>query len=348
MNSKNHISNLNIHGIKIQIISDHENLIKELEYDFKYFAAKSQIKADITIRAVLKKPDINKTLAKAKKTIKTKNWTLFSKAGNIRLVNYNNLALTHYNYIKEEGKIESDNPDILREIAYLLVLSRAGEKLDLKKLHRMHGFSVDIGGHGILFCAGRGAGKTTMLLELLKDDKIKLISDDTPLLSKSGDIFAFPLRIGLCENSPHLKNLKKENLKYFRRRNYSPKLLLDIDTFKNRIKTKSGARLFIIGKSRRRENALIKPSGFFASSFALLKYLAIGMGVPQISEYFLRLDLKDLISKANIARSRTLTCAALLKNCEFYSFYPGQDHARNAEKLKNFIEKAAEKSRKRI
>ena len=338
MNSQNHILSLDIHGIKIQIISDYKNLIKELEYDFKYFAAKSQTKADISIRAVLKKPDINKALAKAKKTVKTKNWTLFSKTKDIRLVNYNNLALTQYDYSKEEGKIESEIPDVLREIAYLLILSRSGEKLELKKLHRMHGFSIEMSGRGILFCAGRGAGKTTMLLELLKDDKIKLISDDTPLLNKNGDIFAFPLRMGLCEDSPHLKNLKKENLKYFRRRNYSPKLLLDIDTFKNRIKTKSGARLFIIGKSRRRENASIKPSGFFASSFALLKYLAIGMGVPQISEYFLRLDLKDLISKANIARSRALTCAALLKNCEFYSFYPGQDYARNAEKLKIFIE----------
>jgi hypothetical protein len=327
---------IDIYGTKISVKSACENLIIEINYAFKYFISSPQTEADIKLHLSLTEPDLD-SLKSLKKIIKTKNWTLFSETKNTRAINYNDAAIASYDYKKEIGIIKSVDLDILKELAYLLILSRAGEKLDLKNLHRLHAAAIEINKTGILFCGAQGIGKTTLLLELLKDKEVKLLADDTPILNKDGEILAFPLRIGLCENSPHLKNFKKKDLRYFKRRNYKPKLLVDIDIFKNQITKETPAQLFIISQYRNSSPPSIRPASALISIYSLIKYFVIGFGIPQIAEYFLRLNSKDIIRKSKILLSRIRTALALFKKCEFYIFSPNNNSSENAKKINSFI-----------
>ena len=63
----------------------------------------------------------------------------------------------------------------------------------------------------------------------------------------------------------------------------------------------------------------------------------MGLGLPQMVEYFLRFDFKDILSKINIGFARLLASFRLLLGSNIYCFLIGRDNAKNREVLTAFL-----------
>ena len=317
-------------GCAVRFSSPDREVADWLSADFSAFAAPAGAEAWITITAV-RGPTRRITLPRA--AFRTRAWHILPAPPGRRLVWYPEGALCDYEYQARRGLITSPDPDLLKELSYLLILSRAGEELDLRGLHRLHAGALGRAGRALIFCGAQGAGKTTLLLELLKDKDFSLLSDDTPLISPDGAVHPFPARIGLGEDSPHLKDHGDARL--FRRRHYRPKLLVDVARRKIPVSGPLPPGL-IFKLVRGNAPAFRRPAPLEAAA-ELGKSLAAGSGVPQMAEYFLRLSPPDLCRKAGIMASRLRAAGALLSRTDFIIFEAGPDPAANAAALKAFL-----------
>ncbi|HCC48038.1 MAG TPA: hypothetical protein DEQ38_08000 [Elusimicrobia bacterium] len=318
----------NFHGCAVEYSTPDRDLASAISFDFAAFASppcEPRIKLEALPQGL--------PIVLPPGRFKTRRWSVLESPPGRRLAWYPGGALCDYDYAGRSGTVLSLNRELLRELSYLLILSRAGEELDLRGLHRVHAAAAGFRGAALLFCGARGTGKTTLLLELLKETEFSLLSDDTPLADAAGRVHPFPARIGLGLDSPHLADFG--GLRNFTRRQYPPKRLLDPAGAGFRI---SGALpaggIFLL---RRGGAPRIAPASPGAGAAELAVSLAAGYGTPQLAEYFLRLSAGDIAAKAGILFSRLRAAAALLRRARCYVFELGPDRRANAAELRSFL-----------
>ncbi|HAF94763.1 MAG: hypothetical protein A2021_00445 [Elusimicrobia bacterium GWF2_52_66] len=323
---------LDMYGVRL-LISGAGGLIEETARDFDFFQA-TQSGAAIGVTVLTRPPENTQG---TRFSFGCGKWQVYRRPDGRRLVNYPQGASCLCDYAAGLFELKTLNPDLARELSYLLILSRAGEALDLKGLHRLHAGAAAFQNHPLLFCGSQGTGKTTLLLELLKDPAFSLISDDTPLIGPDGTVYPFPLRFGLAADNPHLTAYR--SLRSFRRRYYREKFLLDHSLCGWEVSRPcNGALFFILRKSSRPGfKKMSKPAAWAE----LLKSLALGWGVPQMAEYFLRFNGADLARKTRILGLRLKAAQALLKGGEQWIFETGPDPAANAAAIKIFLSRRA-------
>lgn len=318
----------NIHGCALEFSTPDPALADDIAFDLSAFAC-GPLEPQVKIAALPegRKPPFPPQGAGSK------GWKILRLRGNTREVWYTAGAHCEYDFSARSGVLKSGARVLLRELSYLLILSRAGEELDRRGLHRLHAGALGWRDRALLFCGARGTGKTTLLLELLKDTAFSLLSDDTPLLDADGTAHPFPVRIGLGLDSPHLPDFG--GLRDFARRGYPPKRLLDPAAAGYKVSQPLPAgELFLL---RRGARPRIGPAFPGAGALELAVSLAAGYGTPQLAEYFLRPSPRDMARKAGILLSRLRACAALLRRCRCNVFELGPDRAANAAELRKFL-----------
>lgn len=261
-------------------------------------------------------------------------WSIVPSAPGTRRVWYREGALCEYDYVSRRGRITAADPGLLWELSYLLILSRAGEALDGRGLHRLHAAGLARDGRAVLLCGGQGAGKTTLMMELLKDRSFSLLSDDTPLISGEGRVLPFPQRIGLDASSPHLPAFS--GTRRFRRRRRGDKFLVDIGPAGIPVSSPAapGAAFLL----RRSPLPRVRPAGRAAAAGEVFLSLVLGSGTPQLAEYFLRFSPEGIAAKTGILASRLRAAAALLSKTRFYILETSPEPARNAEVVRTLLD----------
>lgn len=317
------------HGCTLRFSSPDQELENWLAADFAALAAPA-CSPQISITAL--REDHRREFLPAA-SFKTRNWHLLPAPAGRRRVWYPEGALCDYDYRARSGIVTSPHADLLKELSYLLILSRAGEALDLRGLHRLHAGALGHEGRALLLCGAQGAGKTTLLLELLKDKAFSLLSDDTPLIATDGMVYPFPARIGLAGDSPHRGDFKY--LRCLKRRHYAAKHLLDLP--RQGLALSGPLPPGLIIKLVRGKVPGFRRAAPGAAAAELARSLAAGHGVPQMAEYFLRLSPPDLCRKAQILASRLRAAGALLRKTEFVVFETGPAPADNAAALRAFL-----------
>lgn len=262
-------------------------------------------------------------------------WSIVPSLPGTRRVWYREGARCEYDYASRRGRITAADPGLLWELSYLLILSRAGEELDRRGLHRLHAAGLARGGRAFLLCGGQGTGKTTLFMELLKDRSFSLLSDDTPLVSGNGRVIPFPQRIGLDAASPHLPSFSAA--RRFSRRRRGEKFLVDIDKAGIPVSppAEPGA-VFLLRRSGGPPR--IRPAGRTAAARELFLSLVLGSGTPQLAEYYLRFSPAGIAAKARIMASRLRAAAALRSGAGFYILETSPDPARNAATVRSFLD----------
>ena len=322
-------ASFSLHGCSVLFSSPDQDVLAAVAADFAAFPPAGPGNPDVRIEALPEAPPG----VRPGRMLATRRWSVLRGGPGIRLVWYPEGALARYDYGRGEGTILSADRALLRELSYLLILSRAGEWLDRRGLHRLHGGALGFGGAALLFLGARGAGKTTLLLELLKDPAFSLLSDDTPVIGPAGLVQPFHARIGLGENSPHLARFP--GAAPFRRRHFPAKRVIPAAAAGRLCQAAAKAGpAFILARGtapRLRRCA----AGRAAAELALA--LVAGWGVPQLAEYFLRPSPADAAAKGRILASRLGAAARLLRGCDFWIFETGPDPALNADALRSLL-----------
>ena len=329
---------LDFHGVRVQISCDSEEVTSWLDFDFSWFKSEeSPSPVDIRISAFFSNipsdliPEIEET---------THSPTCVSyDSGNTRYVDCYGRATVVMDYLKEEARLYSDDPQFAYEKLYLLILSRVGEFLDRRGFHRVHALGVEWKKKAFLFLMPMRGGKSTLALSMLESYGVKLLSEDTPLISTDGHVHPFPLRLALREESAVPSDVSPHFLRRFERSQFGPKILISSDYFKEKIcREKVPLCALFAGKWTRAKSPLIRPASRIRAIMSLFRDCVAGLGLPQVVEFFLSNPIRDLMTKSPIVARRAAASIRCAWKARCFEVLLSEDREANAKLLMEFLE----------
>ncbi len=325
------------YGVGVQLDCEDPALAEQLARDFSFFRTPAVSAPQVQIRCHCRRPPWE-DLPRGRVVLVQPHFVAFSAAGQ-RWVDYQGQALVRWSFAAERGEVWGTDPGLLHEVLYLLVHSRVGELLDRRGLHRVHALSLQAGQRAVLCLLPSGGGKTTLGLGALGTPGVKLLSDDIALLDRDGQVLPFPLRVG-CAEPP--AGVDPRHLRRFHRRQHGAKWLVDIEAFAGRVGDGPvPPAALVLGQRQLGGAASLRPVARKAAAGPLLREMVVGLGLPQLVEYFLRLDLRDLGPKTELALSRLAAGARLLSRVRTYRLRLGRDGAANAALLRGLLQEVA-------
>lgn len=321
------------YGTSVLVKSNSKELLERIEKDFYNFLVPLEEKSyDFKIDSLLES-EISVKIPSWPQIRESKNSITYEK-GNLRINDYFGKLVSLYDYSKDRGQLYSTDLEKLHEITYLLILSRTGKKLDLEGIHKIHAMGFVYKGVACIGVMNMGVGKSTLLWELLKDPEIELLSDDSPLINRKGEVKSFPIRLGF--NSKPIDKVidPDENLYSLQREQYGLKHLVCLKGISNPIGCNWGKVIVFEGERGDKSLRRISRLSMF---WKLQRHMVIGIGLPLIFEYFWESGLRDFLKKTKIFFLRQIAAWNLVNSSEVMSFSMGKSPSENAELLKSYI-----------
>jgi hypothetical protein len=128
-------------------------------------------------------------------------------------------------------------------------------------------------------------------------------------------------------------------LKTFKRTHYQAKTFIDIAYLQNQITPVTEPGMIFVGKRVHTAKPGIVKIPRWKAFGSLLGSCVLGLGVPQLLEYLLRFDVRDLVRQFPIVWSRLQAALVLLRRSETYELHLGDDRAANAACSTDFLSK---------
>jgi len=324
------------HGVGVVVESDDPRVLDLTRHAFAWFAAEvAEPELRITHRAA--PPDYD-ALPELASSVATPRNICFTGDG-VTYIDYFGRALNVYDPRAETAHVTTDDPDLAREIVFLTVLSRVADRLAKRGLHRIHALGVERGGRGALVLLPSGGGKSTLALSILRrrDNGLRLIAEDSPLLRRDGWIVPFPLRLGV-----HPHRLPADIDPRFTRREermeFDAKVSIDVTLFADRLVDGPVAPgLILLGRRTTARDARIVPVARRRVTRHILMNSVVGIGLYQGLEFIFQKGLGDLFAHAAAALSRSRNSFQLVRKSKVYEFRIGRDLERNYEVLVDFL-----------
>jgi hypothetical protein len=326
---------IKINGIGVVVDLEDQRLIDWLKFDFSMFLVEDFDRAELTVRVTIgrERPKLPNLVA----STQTPHYVSYDDGAH-RYVDYFGRALVDYNYDVDHGEIYSADPTFAYERLFLLILSRCGEKLDHRGLHRVHALGATFDDKALLFLMPEHGGKSTLGLSIMEHPRFKFLSDDAPLIDHKGQVYPSPLRIGL--RSPDAaKGIPSEYVRTFLRDGRDTKTVIKMSYFAERIEKESKPIQWIfIGQWINHNDPRIEPVSAFAVYATLFRDCVFGLGLAQVIEYFLRSKRNDLLAKTGIVFKRVCAVTVLLLRGRSRRFLLGPNADKNKDCLIQFLE----------
>jgi len=322
------------YGLSLALRSADKAIVEGIRRDFSYFEKPSDI-AKVNIEVVDEKPDYS-CLPNLRASIYTLDYVCYYTKEDV-FSDYHGKALRVFNSKRKNYRIYSENADLRYEISYLTVLAVVGQYLDSKHIHRVHALGISRNGKAILILLPEKGGKTTLALRFLKSDEVKLLSEDSPLITRRGEVLPFPLRLGILlggEGDIPRKYLHPVN--YMR---VGAKLLVDVDYYADKISPPCNPGIILLGERSLGCEAKIEPAGRLSASKGFIKNAVIGLGLHQGMEYLLGRNTWETFGKTGLAFSRLNNSVNVLRHSKVYRYVIGHDIERNHQVLLDFLQK---------
>ena len=336
---------INISGELAVVQSDWSALLDVLKKDFWSFLEAEQSSGlrknvEITLYETTQKPNFPEIVS----SFQTQNAITYD-VGHKRYCDYYDQAYTTIDFDTNQAEVYGADFDLIHEITYLMILSRVGKKLDLRGLHKLHALAVSFEDQAFVCMMPSKGGKSTLLTELLKDPRVKMISDDIPLIDSFGCVHTFPLKIGLNDIPAGLQvENPAENIYTMKRKLYGLKMLVSTKGLGQRVESNNRVfrHVFLAEAFRyNSETSVIKNSPWLKTFKGLFKHGIIGVGSPIVIEYFWQNGLSDFLIKTRIFIMRCLAFGALSVRSHKLQIYAGRNPQQTAELIIKQLEKAA-------
>jgi len=325
--------NFNIYGLNLELCSADRETVDGIRRDFAYFES-APVTPQVVIEVFDEKPPYS-SLPDLPASIYTLNYISYQGKEDI-FTDYHGQGLRIFNLRSKKYQIFSESPDLRYEISYLTVLSAVGQFLDSKHIHRVHALGVSQNGKAILILLPQKGGKSTVALRLLRSGQVKLLSDDSPLLTRQGEVLPFPLRLGILpggELDIPARYLHPVNLMLI-----GTKILVDVDYFADRIGTTCQPGVILLGERTLGCESRIEPTGKLGAAKEFIKNSVIGLGLAQGMEYLLGRNVWETLGKTGLACSRLNNSLKVLSRSKVYRYVIGHDPERNHQVLLSFLQ----------
>ncbi len=306
---------LNFYKIQVQVESTSEDILIPLKKDFSNFIQQDRPNQFDFILQIFNQPPPYSMVPNMVATMQTLNSICYDNNG-IRYCDYYGDMLVILDTKNNVAKMYSENIPKIHEISYLLILSRVGKLMDLQGLHKLHAFSVSYKDLAIVCMMPMKGGKSTLLMQFLKDKRFKIISDDIPLVNLTGEILPFPIKIGLSDLPGNLDVINpEENFYTMDRAHYGKKQLLCLNGLPGRVEStnRTFKKVILIEAFRyNSKTSILKDADIFSTGKGLLKHGVIGFGLPMVIEYFWESGPADFLRKTKIFFLRLIAFTGLM------------------------------------
>lgn len=322
------------YGQRAQVNSEIPELLELLKKDFSVFS-KIEIEGqpDFSLQVFYTEPP-QELVPNIVCSMQTLNSICYD-VHNVRYCDYYGELLVILDKKTNSAKMYSKNLSKIHEVSYLLILSRIGKLMDLKGLHKLHAFSVAYKDLALVCMMPMKGGKSTLLMEFLKDPRFKIISDDIPLVDWKGNVLPFPIKIGLSDKSVELEVLNPaENYYEMDRGLYGKKRLLSLKGLPGRVAEidRPYEKVLLIEAFRfNSRTSILKDSSLLSTGKGLLKHGIIGFGLPMVIEYFWENGWRDFLVKTKIFLLRCLGFGSLLFKAKRMKLFLGKNPEEAAE-----------------
>jgi hypothetical protein len=325
---------LEVYGLRLEVAGDWPEVIEEVGRDFACFAASEGAPSEVAVRVERRAPEYGPFAALEASFVTPRNVVYSSNGRNA--IDYFGTALSVFDRSSNSLVVQGEDLHLVHEAIYHFLLSRIGGHLDAIGLPRLHALGVTGRDGAVAVLLPSGGGKTTLALRALQDERVRLISEDSPLMDRRGMLHPFPLRIGV---NPHqAAELPTDNVRRVERMEFEPKLLLDLDSFRGRIELRpQPLRHLVIGQRSLSDEAHLTPLPARAALRPLLREVVVGVGLYQGMEFLLQRGLADLGSQFRPALVRSAACGAALRRARVWRLTLGRDQERNWDLLRTLL-----------
>ncbi|MCI0455046.1 MAG: hypothetical protein L0Y68_08640 [Candidatus Dadabacteria bacterium] len=322
------------YGLTVEINSPSADLVEGIRRDFAYFHVPTVEKGvQVQVQMYLDPPPYAGLPPLSASLITPRNVCFQNKK--ITYIDYFGRGLVMFNREKKQCTVYGTEPDLVREISYLFILSTVGQYLDSRGIHRVHALGVSYNKRGILLLLPAGGGKSTIALELLRHPGFLLLGEDTPLIDRRGRILPFLLRLGVRPEQD--TGISPQYLRTVQRMEFDPKTLVDIEYFHDRLGKEVEPGLILVGERNLGEVSEITPLARHQALKALVKYMVVGLGIYQGMEFLLERGLWELLGKGGVAASRFYNSLRLIARVPAFRFVLGRSSKKNCQTLVDFI-----------
>jgi hypothetical protein len=327
---------LNIHGVRMLIESDCPAFMEYLWRDFCYFHVDegNYGAPEVRISFLNKEPPWKEITPLTVPLFKTASSTIY-KVGPNRYVDHDGEVLAVYDLKREEGTIYSLDPDAMYRIAYGIIMTRVGSRLDLAGYHRLEALGVSVDDAAFLLLARGGCGKTTLGFEMMKNPQVNWLTDDILVVDSAGRVMAFPTSPRLIEGSvvpwlPPAVNLLKAPMPID-----PPKVQIPSASILPRVRASAKIEGIFLCTREPGVGPTIKRVGFFAALMGICKNGFDESAFAKRLAYQLQFSPAFLLQTAAVYLSRVRSFIYLARKVAVYRFEMGGQISANATLLLN-------------
>ncbi|MBN2186269.1 MAG: hypothetical protein JW732_02325 [Dehalococcoidia bacterium] len=320
------------YGLGLRLQSSDTAVVESIRREFSYFETGSGV-PQMKIEVFDMKPPYDPLPDLPASIYTPRNVCYQGKEGTF--IDYSGQALEIFNHKTKNCRIFSQNPDLRREIGYLSILSIVSQYLDSRHIHRVHALGISRNGKAVLILSPKGGGKSTLALQLLESGQVKLLSEDSPLISRGGDILPFPLAIGVRPGTG--LNISAEYLQEVNQWDSDRKLLVDIKYFADRISPPCKPRIILLGRRNLGPESKIEPASKLAATKAFIRDSVVGLGLFEGAEYVLQRSAWEVLGKTGVVLSRLNNSLRVIARSRVYTYTIGRDRNRNRDVLLDFL-----------
>lgn len=327
---------LDVHGLRLRVDGEWPEVAEDLRRDFVWFERPDEGDADVTVAIERRAPDFDR-FGELPATFVTPRNVVY-QWGEMTVVDYFGKAISVVDRPGSRLSIQGTDQHLVHEAAYHYMLSRIGEYLERIGFTRLHCLALTGTRRGaVAVMLPSGGGKSTLALRALRDDGVRLLSEDSPLLDRRGRLHPFPLRIGV--NATDADRLPEGSVRRLERMEFHPKLALDLEAFADRIDPGiQPLRHIVIGRRSLGTEASLAPARKTSAVGTLLREAVVGVGIYQGMEFILQRGLRDTLGMASIGATRTLCSGAGLARAKVWRATFGRDHEANWATLRTLLD----------
>jgi hypothetical protein len=326
---------LSVYGLEILIESAWQEVVEALRLDFAWFAAdRPHDTPDVNVRISLRAPDFDR-FAGATATFITPRNVVYQQPERT-IVDYFGRVVAVRDRHTGVLEVEGEDLYIVHEAVYQFLISRLGEHFDQRGLPRIHGLGLAGSEGGVVVMLPSGGGKTTLALRALREENVKLLSEDSPLLDRHGFLHPFPLRIGV--NATDAATLPAGHVRRIERMELHPKFALELHAFSDKIERgPRPLRHIVIGRRALGREASLERLPRRAAIATLFREAVVGVGIYQGMEWVLQHGMRDVFGQTDAFFTRARSCAAGLAHADVWRLTVGRDYDRNWAALQQLL-----------